>query len=450
MAPAGLLPQYASKFGQFWVRLKYIGDPPTREYVGEVLLFESVWINVTDVYSFIALPNKKDFELCFFHEAPLKRFLEAQASKNGDPKWKDWSIESSIQMDITNIIVKFWTGRVPDHDIDLYLSRFCEILHSYKPVDKFGIWYGVRRYKVKMRKDANGHTSQIPNSISLGPYNGRIIYSGQSISCFICHSTDHQVKQCPSVKCWKCGNLGHKAKVCNFESQCSLCGEKGHIFFSCPSSYVNKARAQQQSGPPVNQRSGPPSAAKPLLLAEPQQPGPLPAAKERPDPPPSVKQQPATEQHQPGILPAKQRCDPPPSVKQQPATEQHQPGILPAKQRSDPPPSANQQSSTDQQQPGTLPAKHRSDLLTVTKQQSSCSPALCQSSYRCLEPSPAPRVYLMFSFSPYRGIVVRPSKRRFLSRSRSLQLRPLRMPSVHQVRRLQVYVVRMHIENSLI
>ncbi|XP_045898865.1 uncharacterized protein LOC123966795 isoform X3 [Micropterus dolomieu] len=402
MAPAGLLPQYASKFGQFWVRLKYIGDPPTREYVGEVLLFESVWINVTDVYSFIALPNKKDFELCFFHEAPLKRFLEAQASKNGDPKWKDWSIESSIQMDITNIIVKFWTGRVPDHDIDLYLSRFCEILHSYKPVDKFGIWYGVRRYKVKMRKDANGHTSQIPNSISLGPYNGRIIYSGQSISCFICHSTDHQ------------------------------------------------ARAQQQSGPPVNQRSGPPSAAKPLLLAEPQQPGPLPAAKERPDPPPSVKQQPATEQHQPGILPAKQRCDPPPSVKQQPATEQHQPGILPAKQRSDPPPSANQQSSTDQQQPGTLPAKHRSDLLTVTKQQSSCSPALCQSSYRCLEPSPAPRVYLMFSFSPYRGIVVRPSKRRFLSRSRSLQLRPLRMPSVHQVRRLQVYVVRMHIENSLI
>ncbi|XP_045898866.1 uncharacterized protein LOC123966795 isoform X4 [Micropterus dolomieu] len=314
----------------------------------------------------------------------------------------------------------------------------------------FHICWTLYRYKVKMRKDANGHTSQIPNSISLGPYNGRIIYSGQSISCFICHSTDHQVKQCPSVKCWKCGNLGHKAKVCNFESQCSLCGEKGHIFFSCPSSYVNKARAQQQSGPPVNQRSGPPSAAKPLLLAEPQQPGPLPAAKERPDPPPSVKQQPATEQHQPGILPAKQRCDPPPSVKQQPATEQHQPGILPAKQRSDPPPSANQQSSTDQQQPGTLPAKHRSDLLTVTKQQSSCSPALCQSSYRCLEPSPAPRVYLMFSFSPYRGIVVRPSKRRFLSRSRSLQLRPLRMPSVHQVRRLQVYVVRMHIENSLI
>lgn len=54
-------------------RLKYKGDgePPTREYVGEVLLFDACWLNTEDLYSFIALPNKKDFELCFFNEAPL-------------------------------------------------------------------------------------------------------------------------------------------------------------------------------------------------------------------------------------------------------------------------------------------------------------------------------------------------------------------------------------------
>ncbi|KAE8300714.1 hypothetical protein D5F01_LYC00861 [Larimichthys crocea] len=83
-------------------------------------------------------------------------------------------------------------------------------------VDRFGIWYGVRKYKIQMRKDSKGHFIQIPNSISLGPYNGRIIYPG------------------------------HKAKDCNFESVCSLCGVTGHTFFSCPGSYVNKTKTSQR------------------------------------------------------------------------------------------------------------------------------------------------------------------------------------------------------------
>ncbi|KAK7907123.1 hypothetical protein WMY93_015735 [Mugilogobius chulae] len=180
--------------GQFWVRLKFTGGgaPPSRDFVGETLLLQSCWINASDVYSFIALPNKRDFEICFFREAPLRRFLEIQASNSTDPKWRDWTLESSIQIDTTNIVVKFWTGRIADEDIELYLRRYCSIIHQSKPVDKFGIWYGVRRYKVKINKDSNGHYVTIPNSISLGPYNGRIIYPGQIASCFICQSPDHQ------------------------------------------------------------------------------------------------------------------------------------------------------------------------------------------------------------------------------------------------------------------
>ncbi|KAK7926222.1 hypothetical protein WMY93_008532 [Mugilogobius chulae] len=62
-----------------------------------------------------------------------------------------------------------------------------------KPVDKFGNL--VRSSPVqseKSNKDSNGHYVTIPNSISLGPYNGRIIYPGQIASCFICQSPDHQ------------------------------------------------------------------------------------------------------------------------------------------------------------------------------------------------------------------------------------------------------------------
>uniref|UniRef100_A0AAV2MP90 Zinc finger CCHC domain-containing protein n=1 Tax=Knipowitschia caucasica TaxID=637954 RepID=A0AAV2MP90_KNICA len=38
-----------------------------------------------------------------------------------------------------------------DGDIELYLQRYCSILSTVKPVDKFGLWYGVRKYK-------KGHT----------------------------------------------------------------------------------------------------------------------------------------------------------------------------------------------------------------------------------------------------------------------------------------------------
>uniref|UniRef100_A0A3P8RCR4 CCHC-type domain-containing protein n=1 Tax=Astatotilapia calliptera TaxID=8154 RepID=A0A3P8RCR4_ASTCA len=227
---------FASNFSNLWVRLKYIGDgdPPTRDYVAEELILQTSWLNVQDIYSFIALPSKRDFELCFTREAPLHRFLEISLSNASLPKWKDWQVESSVQVEVVTLVVKFWTGRIPDQDIELYLKRYCEILQPpVKPVDNFGFWYGVRKYKVRMRRDEAGHIISIPNSISLGPYNGRIFYPGQSVKCFICQGPDHQARECPTIKCWKCGELGHKAKICQNESECSLCGAKGHTFFKC-------------------------------------------------------------------------------------------------------------------------------------------------------------------------------------------------------------------------
>lgn len=182
-------------------------------------------------------------------------------------------------------MLKVWTGRVPDHDIDLYLNRYCDILQKLKPVDKFGIWYGVRKYKIRLKKDANGHPVQLPNSVSLGPYNGQIIYPGQTVTCFICQSTEHQVKQCPSVKCWRCGCLDHKTKDCTLEALCNLCGRSGHTFFNCPSSYVNRVKTQLQ------QSKYPQQSAPPALDQQRQRPAP---------PEPDQQQQPAlrTSHHQ--------------------------------------------------------------------------------------------------------------------------------------------------------
>ncbi|KAL4007536.1 hypothetical protein ACER0C_001388 [Sarotherodon galilaeus] len=268
MPPYVPLP-YASKFGNLWVRLKYVGsnDPPSRDYVAEELLFQSSWVNPQDIYSFISLPNRREFELCFLQEAPLRWFLEIHHANLNHPKWRN----------VTTIVMKFWTGRVPDQDIELYLQRYCEVLQPpVKPVDKFGLWYGVRKFKVRMRRDESGHIVSIPNSISLGPFNGRIIYPGQAnrcficqaldhqardcptfkcwkcgelVRCFICQDLDHQARECPTIKCWKCGDLGHKAKDCHNESECFLCGVKGHTFFKCPKSFVNILKSSQQPRP---------------------------------------------------------------------------------------------------------------------------------------------------------------------------------------------------------
>uniref|UniRef100_A0A8B9HW21 CCHC-type domain-containing protein n=1 Tax=Astyanax mexicanus TaxID=7994 RepID=A0A8B9HW21_ASTMX len=137
-----------------------------------------------------------------------------------------------------------------DADVEQYLKRFCEILRpAHKLVDQFGLWYGVRRYKVKLEKDREGNAVHIPNSISVGPYNGRISYQGQLQRCFICSSKEHQVKDCNAVRCWKCGELGHKGKECTNEELCNLCSQRSHSYFKCPQSYSSRA---QVSGAKLN------------------------------------------------------------------------------------------------------------------------------------------------------------------------------------------------------
>ncbi|CAL8316435.1 unnamed protein product [Arctogadus glacialis] len=135
----------------------------------------------------------------------------------------------AIKNFIVNLVVKFWTGRVSDHDVELYLKRYWNILEKpYKPLDQYGIWYGIRKYKVELKRDANNHLMSLPTSVSLGPYNGRLQYPGQEMRCFICNSTDHR--------------------------SAVYVGSEGTRFFHCPRSFSNVARARRKPQAEEQQR----------------------------------------------------------------------------------------------------------------------------------------------------------------------------------------------------
>uniref|UniRef100_A0A3B4C1V2 CCHC-type domain-containing protein n=1 Tax=Pygocentrus nattereri TaxID=42514 RepID=A0A3B4C1V2_PYGNA len=230
--------------GRHWAKVRYValGEAPNRSEVGSQLL-RSQWINAQDIYSFITLPNRKDFEIIFFQERALQSFSQIFDAGVGNGFWKNWEQDTSAPQDVRFVYVKFWTGKVADADVEQYLHRYCEILQPvFKPLDQFGLWYGVCCYKVKLCHNSDGNLYQIPNSILLGQRNGRISYPGQVQRCYICGSQDHQVKDCETLKCWKSGELGHRGKECKNTEICNLCQEQGHTYFKCPSFYNNKAR----------------------------------------------------------------------------------------------------------------------------------------------------------------------------------------------------------------
>ncbi|XP_037397486.1 dentin sialophosphoprotein-like [Pygocentrus nattereri] len=102
--------------------------------------------------------------------------------------------------------------------------------------------YRVRRYKVKLRHDPDGNLYQIPNSISLGRITAGshtlLRYRGATFEV----PKTIQVKDCETLKCWRCGEFGHRGKECKNTEIRNLCQEQGHTYFKCPSSYSNKAR----------------------------------------------------------------------------------------------------------------------------------------------------------------------------------------------------------------
>ena len=171
-----------SRFCNNWVRLRYNGSlqtTPSRDHVVEQLLLKTANVKASDLLSFIGPSNHKEYEACFNTERSLKEFAH-EFNNETDGKWKRWSMESPLELDVVSLTVRMNSGRVHDEDVACFVNRFGEILQTvFKPKDKYGLWYGVRKYRVKQRRDVEGKLVPIPNCLTLGPFRAMISYPGQ-------------------------------------------------------------------------------------------------------------------------------------------------------------------------------------------------------------------------------------------------------------------------------
>ncbi|KAJ7988617.1 hypothetical protein DPEC_G00311070 [Dallia pectoralis] len=114
--------------------------------------------------------------------------------------------------------------------------------------DEDGIWTGARKCNITLRRNPAGNIMHLPSTIMLGNNRGQVFYYGMPKLCRNCGAQGHLAADCTVIRCKNCG-LDHLTKDCTEERKCNLCGEEGHVFRNCPSSYANRTRYQRETPP---------------------------------------------------------------------------------------------------------------------------------------------------------------------------------------------------------
>ncbi|GAA6077714.1 uncharacterized protein LOC124628187 [Tachysurus ichikawai] len=102
---------------------------------------------------------------------------------------------------------------------------------------RFGVWNEKRRFRVKLKVElaAPGGLLRPPDSFSIGPHHGFLLYPGLLLYCRRCGALGHTKEGCTGRQCRTCGFADHMTRECGAPKTCSLCGSKQHLYRQCPS-----------------------------------------------------------------------------------------------------------------------------------------------------------------------------------------------------------------------
>ena len=111
--------------------------------------------------------------------------------------------------------------------------------HSHTEVEN-----GIRHLRMILRKN-------IPTTLHVGPLQISVKYEGQPHTCNKCGEQGHSAVTCRHIRCFGCGEIGHRQAQCDRPNICLFCGGVTHTSNTCPGAYPSFGRRTPPPGPKV-------------------------------------------------------------------------------------------------------------------------------------------------------------------------------------------------------
>jgi len=145
-------------------------------------------------------------------------------------------IVSSVDARRRYVKVYYLPFEASNSDLQAVLAEYGHVYNVRRDVGYQNIEDGVRTVTMTV----NGN---IPSFVKVGAHECKIWYRGQRQTCRKCYSTEHFARDCPSVQCFRCKEMGHVSRNCTEEEYCERCGEGGHVAWRCGASRYSNTRA---------------------------------------------------------------------------------------------------------------------------------------------------------------------------------------------------------------
>ena len=89
---------------------------------------------------------------------------------------------------------------------------------------------GIRHVRMLSR-------TNIPTTLHVGPLQVSVKYDGQPHTCNKCSEQGHSAVTCRHIRCFGCGEIGHRRAQCDRRTICLYCCSVVHTSNACPEAF---------------------------------------------------------------------------------------------------------------------------------------------------------------------------------------------------------------------